>query len=76
MDGLDSSCTPIFAGQLWAMPKPGPWKGYGPTVEILDVRDGWVRYAGFPGDDSRREERDFRESFQWVGDGQPEEHRP
>lgn len=72
MDGLESTYTPILVGHLWARPKEGPWGGYESPVIIMDVREGWVRYAvplAPPEFDFRKPEPDFRKSFEWVGDG-------
>jgi hypothetical protein len=75
MDGLESTYTPILVGHLWARPKEGPWGGHESPVAVVDVRDGWVRYA-FPNhgtdrslNDFRKPEGEFRKSFEWIGDG-------
>lgn len=59
---MDGSVSPprVIAGTEWAIPKDGPWGGHYPCVKILDVREGWVRYAyegAFP--DNRMEEDAF-----------------
>lgn len=56
--------APLAIGQQWAHPKPGPWGGTeGPAAEIIDVRDGWVRYS-WAGDPDRRDtESEFRRYF-------------
>lgn len=60
--------TPIVAGQLWAIPKDGPWGGHYPPVTILDVADGWVRYAhAAVFTDCRMDEFDFRRIYRFVG---------
>lgn len=59
-----SVVEPIVAGQLWAMPKDGPWDETYKPVTILGVRDGWVRYSMsefFP--DNRMQERNFRQCY-------------
>lgn len=67
MDGSTQQ-QPIAAGQLWAIPKDGPWGGHYPPMTILDARDGWVRYDdGSVFRDQRLEEDAFRRIYRYVG---------
>ncbi len=52
-------------GETWFLDKGGPWpKGEFGRVKILDVREGWVRYA-YPSiyTDERMKLRSFTDIF-------------
>lgn len=51
----------IAKGQKWVLPSDkSPWPSKFKPVTILDVRDGWVRYAmGSCFSDERKETKEF-----------------
>lgn len=70
MDG-STQPQPIAPGQLWAIPKDGPWGGHYPPKTIIDVRDGWVRYGDEVFRDERMEEVAFLRIYRHVGEAPP-----
>lgn len=61
--GVVAKVVPLEPGQYWRNTR-GPWPSRKPSVRILDVADGWVRY--YVNDylpDERETEEIFRGAF-------------
>ena len=57
---------PIVIGDIWVMKNDSPWPNPdAPRVKILDVKDGWVRYARV-GTTLYQDERLVDHSFTYI----------
>jgi hypothetical protein len=62
---------PIIKGQTWVLNSNdgSPWPRTSQAkVEILDVKDGWVRFSGVGGCDWRDMEETFRRCYTLVSE--------
>lgn len=62
LKSLIAACspTPIMSGQIWRHEDANPWDTT--EYEVLDVKDGWVKYCERGSPDPKRHTR-FREKY-------------